>query len=42
VPFAAPACVAVAAVLPRERLAPTLAVLAAQAVLVEVLFNTIW
>jgi hypothetical protein len=41
-PFAPLACVAAAAVLPRERLARTLAALAAQAVLVELLFNTIW
>jgi methylthioxylose transferase len=41
-PFAPLACVAAAAVLPRERLARTLGTLAAQAVLVEVLFNTIW
>lgn len=41
-PFTPLACVAAAAVLPRERLARTLAALAAQAVLVELLFNTIW
>lgn len=41
-PFTPLACVSAAAVLPRERLARTLAALAAQAVLVELLFNTIW
>jgi hypothetical protein len=41
-PFVPLACAAAAAVLPRERLAPTLVTLAAQALAVELLFNTIW
>jgi hypothetical protein len=39
VPFA---CIAAAAALPRERLAPVLAALAAQALAIELFFDTIW
>jgi hypothetical protein len=41
-PFAPLACVAAAAVAPRERLGPIVAALAGQALVVELLFNTIW